>query len=185
MKKITVKDLAEYSSRDINELIVELTDLVPDVNWRPSTPVPDDLAAKFMSANDEYKSSEPIAALAPTEGYELATARINREASQYALMEALDAVSLQEIITTAIADALTEIEVSEATKAQVWATHIQNKIGTKQTKLEANTKRIAETQARIFKGAQSSFTNAHATKTQAEENLKKTQAFLAQVLTSI
>lgn len=183
----TVKDLADYVNIEVREMIKQLNKLAPDVKWKPDTAVPDKLVDQFIKSSDEYKQSAPIGMLAPTEGGNASQslATVNHEAAQYAIMEALEAVEMKEIITTAIDHSLDGIATYENTKAQVWGKYIETKLNNSNARTEAaNQKRkTAETKRQVT--SQQRMQQATDISAKTKQSLDEANDFLAKTLNSI
>jgi len=145
MTDITVKDLADYSGIDIKDLVADLTRRAPDIKWRDTTPVPDALMEAYTKHVDEYKAaSEPIGALTSVEGEgaSIAQLRMNAEASQYALVEALGEVDMPLIITAAVTHSLAQIEAYEEVCNEVWAGYVGRRVQSGKAQVTAAQQRL-------------------------------------------
>jgi hypothetical protein len=184
-KKMTVKDLAEYSNLETSEVIRRLSELAPAVNWGAKTPVPDEMAESYMKGFDEYKqASVPAGSLASSQ-MPSELAQVNYEANSYALMEAVAAVDLHAIITTAVGNTLNEIAHYESTKAKVWEGYIEQKMNAsrdRQSKAIKHQDELAVTQkVQVAKNIDT----AQALNRSAEQLGKEGQDFLTQVIASL
>lgn len=182
---ITVKDLAEATNTPIKELVRELTNQAPDINWKASTPVPEKFAESYKEGAKEYKeASEPVGALVSSEGEgaSIEQMRINLEATQYAIVEALGQVDMKDIITAAISHSVTEIETYEATKAQVWDGYIQARLQSSSIRQNEAKKRFEEQAVQRQQGISSRMTKQQHTSNSAKQALDEIEVFKNQIL---
>lgn len=183
----SVQDLATYAKVSVKEIIAKLTDEAPDVNWKATTPVPDKLVDIFMKGVDEYRevTPEPIGALTSTEPANMATMRVNIEASQYGLLEALSQVNLEDIINTAIAQTLQEIETFEGTRSQIWNSYLNGCMDASDQRAKALADKINQQTQSRQQGISDRMKAVKAAQTRSGQGVKRAQDFLAQTLASM